>query len=322
MHNHKKTADAELIKSTATIIFRCPNCKNLCAFKSIYAGKTARCIKCNKHFIIPSESGGYAELVSTAPVCPKPGFYSAAIKQNLRTFISPDSITALVFIGAAASLDFFVGATDYSFDLPGFRIQLPTGWIATIVSWSLIFWFCLEMINLAAGDSDKLPEMTLSFFQICRNSYFFVIALIFAILPFQILYQPIIMMGLDVNWLAATFVFAGLMLLPMTLLAVSSTEKIWHVFRYDFHIASICKAPKPYLFTAALVAGGFLVQFGWAIYIKANGFEKLLAEKGVFITALLLLISIIITFLNLFTLRIIGLFARHYACYLPQIYED
>ena len=62
-----------------TITFKCPGCGGLCAFADKYAGRRARCWKCNEVFIIPSEDGQAAKKVKPEPEEPVAGFYRAAI---------------------------------------------------------------------------------------------------------------------------------------------------------------------------------------------------------------------------------------------------
>ena len=86
-----------------SISFKCPWCGGLCGFHDKYAARRARCQRCWKLFIIPSQDGGKSEKVKEKVEVaggPFSGFYRAVLRDSWKLFIRPRNATGLVFIVA------------------------------------------------------------------------------------------------------------------------------------------------------------------------------------------------------------------------------
>ncbi len=98
-----------------TIKFRCPNCDNLIAFADKNAGRTARCMGCQRHLIIPSENNGKVELIKekVVPDDPVEGFARALFFNSWKIFVKKTSLVPLVFVPEHAE---GIQATEYVYD--------------------------------------------------------------------------------------------------------------------------------------------------------------------------------------------------------------
>ena len=234
-----------------TLSFKCPGCGGLCAFADKYAGRRARCQKCDEVFLIPAKQGDTAERVKTEPDVPIEGFYRAALVSFWRLFFNKNSTTGLVFVAALVSLRFFIGHTDYSFTMPGFRVQLPTGQITWIISWGLLFWYYMETVAWVGFDYDGLPEVAPEGFfsfiwNIIKSLYLFLVALIFAELPFLIVIKVLRSAGVQTEWVFHVLVLCGLFVFPINILFLSAGPQLWMVFRLDYIYKPIVRAFVPY----------------------------------------------------------------------------
>ena len=110
-----------------TLRCHCPECGRVCGFKDACAGRRARCLHCNGRFIIPAGDDEPARPVTAPPPEPLPGFYHAVLRETWTVFVQPESRTGLILCAALTAFHFFIGDTDYSVSLPGFRLQAPLG---------------------------------------------------------------------------------------------------------------------------------------------------------------------------------------------------
>jgi len=145
-----------------SITFKCPGCNTLCAFADRHAGHRARCMTCNKTFLIPDHDGAEA-TVETVEHGPLPGYYRRALIESWRVFINPDNAKILIFFGLMVSLEYFVGYTDFSMPLPGFRLQLPLGIITVFIVNGCLFWYYFEIVATSAFAIDELPDVNVDF---------------------------------------------------------------------------------------------------------------------------------------------------------------
>lgn len=303
-----------------TITFRCPKCQTLCAFDVQYAGRRARCNTCNLLFIIPAVSGQEPKLYDPPADEPVSGYYRAVFVQSWRMFVNPANVTGFVFIAAIVCLKFFVGHADYSFTLPGLRIQLPIGQVATVITWGLLAWYFMELIHTTMLDDDELPVVEFgggfAFFGIVIKSiYFFVVAIIIVELPFLILIGILEAAPFKLPELVRLLLLVvGIFAFPMAILTLAAGRQIYMVFWPPYIVGPIIKAFRPYFVSAALVMAAGLFN------IKTVDYGSLLGRSRV-VVAMHLLVNFGSIAFTMIAMRSIGLFCRHYSCFLPQITE-
>jgi hypothetical protein len=294
-----------------TIEFNCPKCKALIAFPDKHAGKRAKCLTCKQRLIIPNASGQRPERVADEPVDkgdPLPGFYKAAFADGWRLFSTSDGLAGLVFITAAVSFKFFLGHTDYSVPTRGFTIQLPTGWIITLLAWGGLFAYYLDVIESGTLDEDQLPEVSVGLWGIIKALWVFGYGLVVVLTP------CILWLGVQhtlshprpsVTWVLANL---GILLLPTVLLTFGVNRDVGIMARLDQMVGPAIRAFRPYLF----VALSFLVV--WNLQMLTRDYAGLqAANTGV--VALHLAAQLAIQVLAIRVMRALGVFYRHYACY-------
>ncbi|MFA5292023.1 MAG: hypothetical protein WC496_03210 [Phycisphaerae bacterium] len=303
----------------ATITFHCPKCKDLCAFKDIYAGRRAKCLRCDQVFIIPTAENVKVQKVEPSKDFddPLPGFYEAVFKNSWRAIFDKQSLTALVFIFTAVSLKFFTIHLDYSFRIVGpamgFTVLLPVGFIITAFVWGGIFWYYAEIIYSTAFDVEILPQIEFGggfgyMFKVVRSFYAVFIALLMSLLPAIIAKIIFNLFGVSTNWVIMPFVILGMFLFPMAILTVSISRDLLMLFRPDYFFAPIRKAFWHYLFLAGL----FILA--WQLQYASPNYEDVADKSG--LTILLCLLAVLaIQILAVFTMRATGLFYRHFACF-------
>jgi hypothetical protein len=301
-----------------TIQFNCPNCNELIAFDKKHCGKRAHCITCGQRFIIPSEENETPQKIEPGPEeegQPVPGFYRAAFVESWRLFVNPDNATGLVFVVAAVCFKFFVGHTDYSWTVGGFRFYAPTGLVTTLAAWGCLFWYYTEVIYSTAFHEEVLPEVYMGGFfgfiwNVVKSLYIFVASLVIVELPCIIFFAISAEIGIRLPAVAHTLAIAGLFAFPMAILTFAVGRDITIVARPDHILKPIAKAFWPYL----VVVGLFVLT--WELQLHAVGYGKLLGSSKTVI-GLHLLANIAIQALALVSIRSIGLFHRHYTCYFP-----
>ena len=306
-----------------SIYFQCPKCSEFCAFEDQYAGRRAKCLKCQSRFIIPEKQGDKPSLIKEKLEVVD-GFYRRAVKDCLKIFTKAENIAAFAFVATFVSLEYFVGHTDYSFSLPGFRVQLPTGLIAVFVSRGCLFWYYMQIISTVAFEGDdELPDISMGggflfLWNMIKSVYLFVAAFLIVLIPFAVLVALVESCGLRIHdavkvsmLIVASFVF------PMSLLTIAAGREIWMVFHVRYIVDPICKAFKPYLVVAGFVAVGWIAQLSLT-YTTIGGYGEM-SKSGTFAAVGWLLLSILSRMLNLVAMRAIGLFGFHYRCHLPQL---
>ena len=298
-----------------TISFECPWCGNLCAFADKHGGRGAHCQQCNGHFTIPLKQGEPASRVKTKAEGPAAGFWRAVATTAPKMFLNKDSITGLVFVAALVCLRFFIGHTDYSFALGTFVVLVPTGGAAITISFGLLFWYYMETVNWAAMGYDELPEMILGggfgfIWNIVKCLYLFVVAMLFAEIPFFIIMRLLKSAGIDSTLLFRILVLCGLFVFPMYVLFLSTGKELWMVLWPDYIFKPIIRAIVPYSIGAVMVMSVMVAEW------MTVGYGKLIGAGGV-VVGMHLAANIATAYLGLVAMRTIGLFDRHYGCYLP-----
>jgi hypothetical protein len=300
-----------------TIAFKCPKCERLCAFADKHAGKRARCTTCQQLFIIPSKTGGKVEKVKEDRGEPLAGFYRAVLN-CWKIFVKPSSVTGLVFVAAAVTFKFFLRDADYSFPAPGgYVVHLPVGWIVTITAWGCLCWYYMETIRWTVFGQDDLPEVDMGaglefLWNVLKCVYLFIVALIVAELPFLIIISILRKTGLEWPPLFHALILAGLLSFPMVILTLTTAPQLWMVFRPDYIWTPIVKAFKPYLATTALFLLAVILQWLTVNY-------SLLQGKSRIVVVLHFAANIAVQAIAIAAMRTIGLFYRHYGCYLAWL---
>jgi hypothetical protein len=104
---------------------------------------------------------------------------------------------------------------------------------------------------------------------------------------------------------------AGLFGLPAALLIVSVGQDLVMLLRPDYLVVPIVKAFRPYLVTAGLVI------FATALLWKTGLYNVQMLSKGYVSVGLHLAGCIGAGVIGIIAARSVGLFCRHYGCYLP-----
>jgi len=299
-----------------TIQFNCPTCNTIIAFSDKHCGKRARCQTCGQLFIIPSsdhEKPQKVEALSEEKKVPVAGFYRSVFMDSWKMFIKPQNATGLVFVMAAVCFKFFLGHTDYSCTVGGFRIQAPTGFIITLAAWGCLFWYYMEIIYSSAFDVEELPDVYMGglfgfIWNIIRSLCIFAVALVVVQLPCIIFLVVSRMGGIEFPVISHILAIAGLFAFPMAILTFSVGRDMAMVFRPDYILKPVINAFWPYL----VVVGLFVLA--WELQLQTVGYGHLLG-RGKMVIGLHLLANIAVQALALVSMRSIGLFHRHYSCY-------
>jgi hypothetical protein len=305
-----------------TITFECPKCGNLCAFADHHAGKRARCTSCQQLFVIPSEDGQKAEKikVKTRPDGAISGFYRAVFVGSWKAFATSTGITGFVFVAIVACIKFFVYK---NFELSVYSkaagstitIFIPVGSVLRLGAWGCLFWYYMEIMYWTAFDRDELPEVYLDgakrlVWNILKSLYAFMVALVVVELPFVIIIAILMKAGIEWSWPLRMLAMAGLFGFPIAVLTVSVGQDLVMVLRPDYLIMPVIRAFRPYLVTAGLVI------LAAALLWKTGLYNAGMVEKGGVIVGLCLAANIVVQVIAIIAARSVGLFCRHYGCYL------
>jgi len=296
-----------------TIRFNCPNCDALIAFYDRHAGKRARCLTCGQILIIPDQSGKIPQKVKTKPEITEPlsGFYSAVFIDSFEVFFDRQNLTPLVFIAAVVSFKFFLSTV------------MCLGFISYVVIWGFLLGFYLNIIYETAFDIDTLPQIDLGenitfLWQIIKPFLIFFFTMFIVQLPFIIALMILKNKGITYEnmWQAHTglhlllqflFIFA-LFLFPMAVLTLAVGQDVT-LLRPDCLITPILKAPLSYLIVFFLLVAACVLE------MHAKQFSGLSGETF-FTAAPKLVLNLFVQVLAVIAMRSIGLFYRHYSCYL------
>jgi len=306
-----------------TITFQCPNCGRLCAFDDRHAGRRAKCTSCQQLFIIPSQDGEKAKKVKVKERADGAisGFYRAVFVDSWKAFANPAGITGFVFVTIVACVKFFIGHMNYEISVYSqfaeqwIDIPLPFGRVMALACWGCLFWYYMEIMYWTAFDRDELPEVHIGganrfVWNIMTSLYSFLVALVVVELPFVIVIVILIKTGVEWSWPLRTLAMAGLFGFPMAVLTVSVGQDLVMVLRPDYLIMPVIRAFRPYLVTAGLVILAAALLWETGLYNVG------MLEKGGVIVGLYLAANIAVQVIAIIAARSVGLFCRHYGCYL------
>ena len=301
---------------TETVEFNCANCNNLIAFDSKYAGKRARCLNCGQLFIIPSESFAKPEIIKTKTEeekgDPIPGFWRAVFIDNWKVFVDYENLTVLVFVIAAVTFKFFLG-----------RAICGMSFVSHVVIWGWLLGFYLNIIYETAFEIDQLPKIYLGtsvtfIWYIIKPFLIFSFILFVVLLPFFIA-TKLLMNRISIGemWqhytgfylLLQIFFIVGLFFFPVAILTATIGQDI-AMLRPDYILKPAFKAFGPYIVVVVMLVAACVLemqttQFDWQGYVsKTTHATRLILNFAVQVIAII-------------SMRSIGLFYRHYKCYLP-----
>jgi hypothetical protein len=306
-----------------TITFHCPNCGGLCAFDDSNAGRRARCTSCQQLFIIPSQDGQKAKKVKVKERVDGAisGFYRAVFVDSWKVFAGRTGITGLVFVAIVACFKFFIRHMNYVLSVKSplaerwIDIPLPFGWVMALTCWGCLFWYYMEIIYWTAFDRDELPEVYMGsarrlVWNILKSLYELLVAIVVVELPFIIIIVVLMKIGVEWSWPLRMLAMAGLFTFPMAVLTISVGQDLVMVLRPDYLIMPIIRAFRPYLVTSGLVILAAVLLF------KTVAYSPQMLEKGGVIVGLYLAANIALQVVAIIAARSVGLFCRHYGCYL------
>jgi len=293
-----------------TIQFNCPSCDSLIAFDDKHAGKRARCTTCGQIFIIPSKSGERPEKVKPQieKAVPEPGFYRAVFLDSWKLFFNPENLPSLVFVAAVVCFKFFLSPV------------MCCGRITFFVVWGWLLGFYLNIIYETAFDIDKLPEVYLGtsitfLWYIIKPFLVFFCTMVAVQLPFIVALILLADKGLTYQniWhthtgpylLLQVLFILGLFLFPMAILT-TAVAQAFTLLRPDYILTPIFRAPVPYIIVVAMLVAACFLE------MQTTQFER----SAFAITAGNLALNLAVQILAIIAMRSIGLFYRHYTCYL------
>jgi len=301
-----------------TIEFRCPDCGQLCAFRESHAGRRARCLKCGQRFIIPAAPGEKVKKVKPPEYEEGPigGFYHALRKLPL----DRESLTGALFLLTLAFGFFLVRHMNYamSFYIPAtgktLTILLPFGFIVSALLLGMILHYDMQILHYTAFELDSLPEEKIeNIFRFIalsvRGLYVALLCGLAAGLPSLLTWLVLRHSGIEARWPLILMIAAGLFLLPAVVATVVMSGDPLCVVRPDLYFRPILRAIGPYLVTCLVFApcvAAYAFFYSKGLFLKEGPRMNLLYLGGHFAIVLF----------SAYAARIVGLFCRHYYCYL------
>lgn len=294
-----------------TIQFYCPNCDALIAFDRKHAGKRARCLTCGQILIIPSKDNEKPKKVKPQPQITKPipGFYRAVFLKSWKIFINPQNAASLVFVIAAVCFKFFLA-----------KGICCMNYISFVVVWGWLLGFYLNIIYETAFGIDQLPQIYLGtsvtfMWYIIKPFFVFFFTMLAVQLPFIIALSLLADKGITLQniWqihtgfhlLLQSLFILGLFLFPIAILT-TAVGNDFTLLRPDYILTSIFRAFIPYITVVALLVAACILETKTAPY-DGSPFA---------ITAPRLAFNLTVQIIAIIAMRSIGLFYRHYSCYL------
>jgi hypothetical protein len=307
----------ELVKKKMTIQFNCPNCDAVIGFEDKYSGKRAQCTTCGQKFIIPSKNLEKAKKAESEKenFVPVPGFYRAVFVESLKLFVRARNATGLVFVATAVCFKFFISHVDYSGTVGYFRFQAPVGFVVSLAVWGCLFWYYMEIICSTAVEVDDLPDVDIGGFfgfiwNVVKSLFIFAVMLIIVQIPCIIFITIEHNAGIELSVVRMILSLAGLFIFPAAILTVSVTGDLTMLFKPKCMFKPVAKAFWPYV----VVVGLFVLA--WQLQLMTIEYGSLIGRNNLVI-GLHLCANLAVLVLALISMRAIGLFYHHYACYFP-----
>jgi len=296
-----------------TIQFHCPKCGSLIAFADKHAGKHAKCVNCGEQFVIPSQSDQQPQTVKPddGSDSPLPGFYHAVFVDNWKIFFDKDNLTAIVFVIAAVCFKFFAGGL------------CCLGILVYLGAWGYLFGLYLGVIYETAVGGDKFPEIevgtSISFlWHIIKPLLVFTITLVFVEIPFFVTLALTRENGTSfedmwqftglMDFVLILLFVVGLFIFPIAILKVAMIEDITSLFELRQFFVPVKKAFWPYLTVVVILVAACFIDANTRQY-SPEAKESVLTIAGKLALNLAGQVAAIIS------MRSIGLFYRHYACF-------
>jgi len=298
----------------ASIQFFCPNCNDLIAFESKYAGKQAHCQNCDQVFIIPSNN--YEKPRKIKPVVekadPVPGFYRAVFIKNWKLLSDSNNATTLAFVIAVVCFKFFLG-----------KAVCCMNYLTTVVGWGWLMGFYLNIITDTGFDSDELPKIQLGdsltfLVYIFKPIFVFFMTAFVVLLPLIITFSVMKDRGsfdpemptsfTALPLIAKIFLIIAMFFFPMAILITATSRDYLLLLSPKCIITPIFKTFFPYI-TAVLLLSAFVL-----LQLTAKPFSY---DEPFYVTVLNLALNCAVQLIAIFAMRTIGLLYRHYYCNMP-----
>lgn len=299
-----------------TITFNCPSCGYLCAFKDVYAGRRAKCLRCNQVFVIPDSDGQKAKKVIPPKEYdePLPGYYEAVLKNSWRAIFNFQSLPVLIFIVFLTVVKFYTFHMNYAIPFFSIVIYLPIGWIIAFFVYGGLFWCYAEIVCATAFDVEALPEISFGegiigyIATAFKTLYSFAMALFIVLLPAIVFIYIFRVAGIHNKFAIIPFYVLAAFLFPMALMIVTISRDLMLLARPVYFFTPIKKAFRHYLFLTALFLFALFLHDISPIYK-----DVINRNTGVIYANILAAIAIQIP--AIVSMRAAGLFYRHFACY-------
>jgi len=309
-----------------TITFKCPWCKNTCAFKDVNAGKSARCTSCQNHFVIPASDGVKAKKIKPEPLESDgdviSGFYPAVLKKSWPIIFSKSNTAGLVFVVVLIVAKFIVWRFNFNFSFPveatGKTIVIPIFIGKTIgtSAYALIFWYYMEIIYATAFGIDNFPEANLGLLvaivcKIVKTLYLVFVSMIVAQLPTLTAMLILHVTGTDAPVVLVALAAIGCLIFPMLILMAAISQDLVSVLRIDLAIRAILKVLPKYCLAALIT-----VAVGIAAVLSKNFQPKLVLDAPL-LNPLFLIANILTAIAGTYAARALGLLYKHHGGQMP-----
>jgi DNA-directed RNA polymerase subunit RPC12/RpoP len=299
------------------IEFFCPKCFEVLTAEKEQAGKTFDCPHCDYHLIIPKQSFDRAKTYEPEPEItdPIPGFWYAATAGCVKQLTNlKDNLTPLILVAAIIAPKFLFIHFDISLVFPKFVINIPIGSAIAIFSWAVLFWYYAQVINAVAFDVAELPNTWMgdifAFFDTTIKSLFaFAGALLSVQVPTIIVFIIEKKTGVQLTFLKILFANLGLFFFPVAILSVAVGRDFMLLTTPYKYFTAIKKAFWPYTFTVLLLIVAWFCQF------KTKNFHEVRSASSLIIT-LHFVANFAVQLLAISAMRSIGLFYKHFCCYM------
>jgi hypothetical protein len=306
---------------------KCPKCGFDCEFDDEYRGYAANCPKCGRLFLTTQIKPLDEEA---RPEKPLPGFYKAVFIDTWRLFIKPHNYLFIALIITVVVIKFFLAGMLCAVqpDVPGLNYSFVGGLFLKIICWAALLGLYCSIIRDTAFEINELTDDLEDVFTMVCTSFgsnvarplvLFYYAVIGPMVPFLVAVVVFALLGINAGslWqlnfgpvLILQFLFlAGLVLFPMALLTAAVGDSIV-LMRPDYFVRPVLKAWPPYIVVLLITAACIVL---WSLTGDYNAVYK---ESNCAI-ALMFVYDIFFQFFAIITARAIGLYFRHFACYMP-----